>query len=415
MAKSPRRLIVIGGIALLVLAAIGWTLRPRPVPADFASVVRGNLTVTVDDEGETRLKDVYVVSAPVRGRVLRIDIEVGDAIRAGETLLATFEPTDPEILDVRSRSEAESEVGAAEAAIQLAVAERERATAELAFAESELRRKEPLAERGTISAADLDRTRLEANRARAAVAEARANVKVKRSQLEMARAALITARGLAESGGARNGGDDRFVIPVRAPVSGRVMRIIQESEAVVAPGTPILEVGDASQLEIVVDLLSTDAVKVTEGDQVMIEEWGGPATLAAVVRRVEPFGFTKVSALGIEEQRVNVIIDLTAPSIEWRALGHGYHVETSIVIDERKSVLKIPLSALFRVGGKWRVFVSRDGTARVQDIELGQRNDLEAEVVSGLSEGDRVILHPSDRITEGVAVEARPVVNGGLP
>lgn len=415
MAKPAPRLIVIGGIALLVVLAIGWTLRPRPVPADFAPVDRGNLRVTVDDEGETRLKDVYVVSAPVRGRVLRIDIEVGDTIRAGETVLATFEPTDPAILDVRSRTEAESEVNAAEAAIQLAVAERERAAAELAFAESELNRKEPLAERGTISAADLDRTRLEANRARAAVAEARANVKVKRSQLEMARAALITTYGPAESEGARNGGDDRLVIPVRAPVSGRVMRIIQESEAVVAPGTPILEVGDASRLEIVVDLLSTDAVKVTEGDRVMIEEWGGPSTLAAVVRRVEPFGFTKVSALGIEEQRVNVIIDLTAPPEEWRALGHGYHVETRIVIDERESVLKVPLSALFRAGGKWRVFVSRDGIARVQEIELGQRNDLEAEVASGLSEGDRVILHPSDRIAEGVAVEARPVMDGGLP
>ncbi len=412
MAKPAPRLIVIGGIALLVVLAIGWTLRPRPVPADFAPVVRGNLRVTVDDEGETRLKDVYVVSAPVRGRV---DIEVGDTIRAGKTVLATFEPTDPAILDVRSRTEAESEVNAAEAAIQLAVAERERSAVELAFAESELSRKEPLAERGTISAADLDRTRLEANRARAAVAEARANVKVKRSQLEMARAALITTYGPVESEGARNAGDDRFVIPVRAPVSGRVMRIIQESEAVVAPGTPILEVGDASRLEIVVDLLSTDAVKVTEGDRVMIEEWGGPATLAAVVRRVEPFGFTKVSALGIEEQRVNVIIDLTAPPEEWRALGYGYHVETRIVIDERKSVLKVPLSALFRAGGKWRVFVSRDGIARVQEIELAQRNDLEAEVASGLSEEDRVILHPSDRIAEGVAVEARPAVDDGLP
>ena len=184
MARFTRRSIVIGAVALLVLAAIGWSLRPRPVPADFAPVIRGNLTVTVDDEGETRLKDVSVVSAPVRGRVLRIDIEVGDGIRAGETVLATFEPTDPAILDVRSRSEAESEVGAAEAAIQLAIAERERAAAELAFAESELSRKEPLAERGTISAADLDRTRLEADRARAAVAEARANVRVKRSQLD---------------------------------------------------------------------------------------------------------------------------------------------------------------------------------------------------------------------------------------
>lgn len=407
MRKSTRRILVVGSISVLVLVAIGLSLRPRPTPADFAEVARGAVRVTVDEEGKTRLKDVYVVSAPVVGRVLRIDIDVGDVIRAGETILATFEPSDPEILNVRGRSEAESEVRAAEAAIELAVAERVRSNAELEFAKSELARNEPLVTRGTISKAEYDRARLEVDRARARLAEARANVDVKRSQLEMARAALITVRSL-EQGSDTPGGDERFVIPVRAPIDGRVMRIMQESEAVVTAGTPILEVGDQSELEIVVDLLSSDAVRVSEGDAVIIEEWGGAQNLAGVVRRVEPFGFTKISALGIEEQRVNVIIDLASPHEQWGSLGHGYRVETRIIIEEHEGVLKIPVSALFRTGERWSVFVDRDGVARLQIIDLGGRNALEAEVTSGLSEGERVILHPSDQIADGVRVEARP-------
>ncbi len=407
MRKPTRRILVVGSITVLVLAAIGLSLRPQAIPADFAEVTRGGIRVTVDDEGKTRLKDVYVVSAPVAGRVLRIGIEVGDDIRAGDTVLATFEPSDPAILDVRGRSEAESEVHAAEAAIELAIAERERSMAELEFAKSELARNEPLVARGTISKAEYDRARLEVDRARARLAEARANVNVKRSQLDMARAALITARSL-EQGSDTPGGDERFVIPVRAPIDGRVMRVMQESEAVVAAGTPILEVGDQAQLEIVVDLLSTDAVRVSEGDAVIIEEWGGVEDLAGIVRRVEPFGFTKISALGIEEQRVNVIIDLASPHEQWRSLGHGYRVETRIIIEEHKDVLKIPVSALFRTGDRWSVFAHRDGVARLQLIELGGRNALEAEVRSGLSEGERVVLHPSDQIADGVRVEARP-------
>ena len=284
---------------------------------------------------------------------------------------------------------------------------RRKSMAELEFAKSELARNEPLVARGTISKAEYDRARLEVDRARARLAEARANVNVKRSQLDMARAALITARSL-EQGSDTPGGDERFVIPVRAPIDGRVMRVMQESEAVVAAGTPILEVGDQAQLEIVVDLLSTDAVRVSEGDAVIIEEWGGVEDLAGIVRRVEPFGFTKISALGIEEQRVNVIIDLASPHEQWRSLGHGYRVETRIIIEEHKDVLKIPVSALFRTGDRWSVFAHRDGVARLQLIELGGRNALEAEVRSGLSEGERVVLHPSDQIADGVRVEARP-------
>ena len=406
MPNLTRRQIVIGAVSIVVIGLLALSMAPRPVPADMALLERGELLVTVDDEGETRLIDAYVVSAPVAGRVLRIEIEVGDEIRGGDTVLATFEPSDPAMLDMRSRSEAESEVRAAEAATGLAFAERDRAKAEMDFALAELERAEPLAQRGTISEAALDRARLEVQRATAAFNTAAANVNVRQSNLELARARLMTATDVEQ--GRANGEDARFVIPVRAPVDGRVMRLIQESEAVVGAGTPILEVGNPAELEIVVDLLSSDAVKVSPGDRVIIEEWGGADDLAGEVRRVEPFGFTKISALGIEEQRVNTIIDFTSPREAWTALGHGYRVELRVVIEERAEVLRLPIPALFRSGDDWSVFVNDDGRARLQTVDLGLRNTLYAEVRGGLEEGDEVILHPSDRVTDGVKLRARP-------
>ena len=406
MPHLTRRQIVIGAVSIVVVGLLALSMAPRPVPADMAVLERGDLLVTVDDEGETRLIDAYVVSAPVAGRVLRIEIEVGDEIRGGDTVLATFEPSDPAMLDVRSRSEAESEVRAAEAATGLAFAERDRAKAEMDFAQAELKRAQPLADRGTISEAALDRARLEVQRATAAFNTAAANVNVRQSNLELARARLMTATDVEQ--GRANGEDSRFIIPVRAPVDGRVMRLMQESEAVVAAGTPILEVGNPSELEIVVDLLSSDAVKVTPGDRVIIEEWGGAEDLSGEVRRVEPFGFTKISALGIEEQRVNTVIDFTTPREAWTALGHGYRVELRVVIEEREDTLRLPIPALFRSGEDWSVFVNDDGRARLRTVELGLRNTLYAEVQNGLAAGDEVILHPSDRVVDGVRVRARP-------
>ena len=396
-----RRSIVIGGIVFVLIVLIMMSLQPQPVGVDVAEVARGDLLVTIDDEGQTRLKDVYAVSAPVAGRVRRIDIEAGDPVTAGETILALFEPSDPAMLDVRSRSEAEAVVKAAEAAVGLAEAEQSRAQAQLDYADAELRRAVPLAERGTISQATLDQRQLAVRTARAQLAEAVASLRKVRADLETARATLITA----SNDGSDSQEDD--LIPVRAPISGRVLRVLQESEGVLATGTVLMELGDPAELEIVVDLLSTDAVKIKPGDRVIIDDWGGDKPLEGRVRLVEPFGFTKISALGIEEQRVNVVIDFQSEQSEWQSLGHGYRVETRVVVQDRKSVLKIPVSALFRSGESWAVFVDDDGSADLREISLGQRNTLEAEVTSGLEENEAVILHPSDAVVDGVGVERR--------
>ncbi len=398
-----RRTLVIGTIVLVVVVLVGLSLQPWPVGVDVAQVKRDNLLVTIDDEGQTRLKDVYTVSAPVAGRLRRIDIEAGDLVTAGQTVLALFEPSDPAMLDVRSRTEAEAIVKAAEAAVGLADAEQARAQAQLDFAEAELARAIPLAERGTISQATLDQRQLSVRTARAQLAEAVASLRKVQADLESARAILITARD-AEVNGTSDPDD---LIPVRAPISGRVLRVLQESEAVLAAGTVLMELGDPAELEIVVDLLSTDAVKIKAGDRVIIDDWGGDTPLEGRVRLVEPFGFTKISALGIEEQRVNVVIDFVSPQSDWQSLGHGYRVETQVVIQDRRGVLTIPVSALFRSGESWAVFVDDDGTARLREIELGQRNTLEAEVAGGLDESEAVILHPSDAIADDVDIERR--------
>lgn len=400
MPKLSRRQIVIGAIVLIVVVLIGLSLQPQPVGIDAAMVKRGDLLVTIDDEGQTRLKDVYVVSAPVAGRVRRIDIEPGDQVTAGDTVLALFEPSDPTMLDVRSRTEAEAFVKAADAGVGLAEAEQSRAQAQLDFANAELKRAVPLAERGTISQATLDQRQLSVRTARAELAQATANLRKIRADLESARATLITAR----DGDAVSDGD---LIPVRAPISGRVLRVLQESEGVLAAGTPLMELGNPTELEIVVDLLSTDAVRIKPGDRVIVDDWGGDQPLDGRVRLVEPFGFTKISALGIEEQRVNVIIDFVSPQTEWQSLGHGYRVETRVVVQDQRGVLKVPVSALFRSGESWAVFVDDDGTASLRTIELGKRNTLEAEVAVGLVEDEAVILHPSDAIIDGVDVMRR--------
>jgi HlyD family secretion protein len=393
-----RRTKVVGGVASVVVLFLVWAMRPQPIPADFATLSKGELLVTIGDEGETRVKDVYIVSAPVAGRVERIEMDVGDTVIANETVLALFQPQDPSVLDARSRSEAEAGVGMAEA-------ERARAQAQLDFAQSDMRRQEQLFREGTISEVALDRARLSVRTARSSLDQAVTTAAKRRTDLNTSRAAMATA------GRPTGPGTKIDYIPVRAPVNGRLLRRMQQSEAILAAGTPLLEIGDPATMEIVTDLLSTDAVKVKERQEVIIEDWGGAQALKGIVRRVEPFGFTKVSALGIEEQRVNVIIDFVSPREEWASLGHGYRVETRVVIERRDNVLMVPVSALFRVGSDWAVFrVAGDadgGTVKTVKVKIGSRNTLNAEIVEGLKAGDVVILHPSDEIAEGVNVAAR--------
>lgn len=389
----------------VLVAAIGGGLvhafMPQPMPVDIGQVTRGDMQVTLDGEGRTRVRDVYVVSSPVTGRKLRISRKVGEAVRAAETVLVSIEPSDPSFLDVRSQAEAASRIKTAEAGSSLAQADLKRYQAELDFARSDLERAIALVKRGTISTRDLDRAKLAMRTKEAAVAMAKAAMRVKRFELETARAALIDP---SEAGGERAGG---CCVEVRSPVDGQVLRVLVESESVVAAGAPLLEIGDPRRLEIIVDLLSSDAVQVKVGDEVLIDEWGGDKILTGRVRRIEPAGFTKVSALGIEEQRVNVLIDLIGPPADYDRLGHGFRVETNIVVWRGKDVLLMPMSALFRQDDDWAVFSVAAGKAVLRRIKIGRTNGVYAELLEGLEPDDKVIRHPSDIVVDGALVAAR--------
>ena len=396
-----RRLLFWGVLAVALAAGLLYAFRPQPVAVDLTTAARGSLVVTVDEEGETRIRDVFVLSAPVTGYLQRIDLDVGDVVQADLTAVARIEPIDPSFLDVRSEAQAQAAVQTAEAARRFAAAEVDSAEAELEFAKSELERARRLFAQEHVSERTLDDAE-RAHRTRTAALEtARASLRMRESELEEARSQLLSpAQG-------RRAFEACDCVTITAPVSGRILQIFNESEGVVSSGESLVEIGDPEDLEIVVDLLSEDAVKVEAGQQVLIEEWGGGKTLNGRVKRVEPFGFMKVSALGIEEQRVNVIIDFTDSPETWARLGHGYRVEARIVLWEGEAVIKLPLTALFRDGEDWAVFVAAAERAEKRQVEIGQRNGLEAEIVNGLIEGETVVLHPSDRVVEGVLLTAR--------
>ncbi len=401
MTVQRRRAVLWGALALLLGIGLAYAFWPRPVAVDFVLAGEGPLVVTVGDEGETRVRDVFVLSAPVTGYMRRIEHDVGDLLEAGLTEVAQIEPIDPTFLDVRSATQAQAAVEAAQAARSLAVAEVEMAAAELDFAEAELERARRLIVSATISERALDDAERVFRTKRAALSTAEAGLRMRDWELERARAELVSPAT------AQRSYDACDCVVMTSPVSGQILRIHQESEGVVTSGQALIDIGNPRDLEIVVDLLSEDAVKVEASQRVIIEDWGGPEDLQGRVRRIEPTGFTKVSALGIEEQRVNVIIDITDPPATWARLGHGYRVEVRIVLWESESVLKVPLTALFRNGGDWAVFVEDGGRARRQAVTVGRRTDLEAQVLEGLAEGVRVVLYPSDRVVEGVGLTAR--------
>ena len=396
-----KRLLLWGGPTLVVLVLIGLALLPKPVPADLATVERGPLLVTVDEEGETRVRDRFVISAPVPGRLLRIALEPGDEVVAGETVLATFQPSSPAPLDARSRAEAEARVRAAEAALGSARANDERADAELRYAEAVFERYRKLADEQIVSSERLEEAELEVQTKRKSQRASEFAVRNAEHELAASRAALVEA--YSTEPGHRKG--DPLIL--YSPVDGAVLRRIRWSEAVVPVGDALLEVGDPADIEIVSDLLSTDAVKVQPGQRVLIEQWGGELPLEGRVRRVEPYGFTKFSALGVEEQRVNVVVDFAGDSESRRALGDGYRVEVRIVVWEGEDVVKVPTSSLFRHEDGWFVWALDGDRAALREIEIGARNGLEAQVLAGLGEGERVVVHPSDQIVDGVAVEQR--------
>lgn len=400
---DSRRGFLAVGIGLLVLT-LAWALWPRPVTVETAEIGRGRLLVTVDEEGKTRIKDVYTVSAPITGKVVRVLLETGDPVKKDASIVASIEPTAPPFLDVRATRELEAQIEAYKAALALAEAEVNQAAAELQFAESELRRAQTLMNTNTIPERTLERTRVDVDTRRAALARSKANVEVRKRELES-----VQARTIAPEEAWKGEVPVGCCVTVRAPSNGRVLRIIQESERVVTAGTPLLEIGDPAKLEIIVDLLSSDAVKVRDGATASIEAWGG-APLTAAVTRIEPAGFTKVSALGIEEQRVRTVLKLVAATPEADRLGHEFRVMAKIGIYDAQQVLRVPISALFRTREQWSVYTVERGRARLAPVEIGQRNAEFAEVRKGLAERAVVILHPSDRVASGVRVSTvRPV------
>ena len=386
-------------ITIAVGALVFWLMRHKsPLPVDLASVDRGSIAATVSDDGITSVHDVYAVAAPVAGRVMRIDAEVGDKVVAGRSIVAHLAPAGVGFLDERSRAMAQASLRAATAQHDAAIAEGRRADAALQLARRDFDRIVPLATRGTVSRATLDRSRATRDEAAAALATARANASAAENAESVARAQLATPAG----------GDGSGTVTVRAPVSGAVLRIIQKSEAVVAAGAPLIEIGDPTgDLEVVADLLSSDAVKVRPGARVSIEDWGGPRPLVGRVRLVEPFGFLKVSALGVEEQRVNVRIDLVGDRNSHALLGHGYRVVARIVTDEAANVVRVPVNALVRTGQDWSVFVADGGKARRRKVNIGLMNDEFAKVRGGLEPGEKVVLFPGETIVDGSSLTER--------
>lgn len=389
-------------IVLLVVAGIVYGLWPRPVEVDWAEVTRGPMRVTVDEEGKTRIRERYVVSAPLTGSLMRVQLKAGSSVTADKTVLAILEPGDPALLNAREKSEAEARVKAADAARQQAEARVTAARKEHDLASGNLARARQSHADGVASNEEFQtaevREQVRAEELRAAQFATR----VAGFELDLARAAFRRT-------------DPKSTLPpedsrldIRAPVDGKILRIYQESAAIVAAGTKLLELGDPSDLEMVIEVLSADAVRIASGNRVIVERWGGDTSLNGRVRLVEPAAFLKVSALGVEEQRVNVIADFTDPIEKRLALGDAYRVETRIVVWEAADVVRVPAGALFRApGGEWAVFAIRTGRAKATPVIVGRSNGLEAEVLAGLTPGDRVVLHPSDRVKDGGRVSGR--------
>lgn len=381
----------------VIIAVIVFGFLPRPVLVDTAVVARGKLSVTVEEEGRTRVKDRYVVSAPVAGYIRRIELEVGDSVDKDQDI-AYLDPVPSTVLDPRTRAEAEARVAAARAALKVAVEQVKATAADLSYAESELFRLQRLYDSNNVSRDALQAAQSRHRKALAAHQSAQFSVDVAGYELKAAQAAL-------QYSAAKNGAAPETV-PIKSPVKGDILKILHKSEGVVDRGQALLELGNPLSLEVEVDVLSRDAVRMQAGTRVILKRWGGDP-LNGVVRLVEPVGFTKISALGVEEQRVLVIVDITSSPQSWSRLGDGYRVEAEFILWQGDNVLQVPISALFRVQEEWATFVVEDGRARLRNVKIGRRGSLDAEVLAGLAENDVVITHPGDTVADGVRVRSR--------
>lgn len=399
--KITRRQLLLAVVALLLVAALGYGFMPRPAPVDVVRVAAGPLRVTVDEDGRTRIKERYVISAPIGGQLRRIELHPGDAVKAGVTLLASIDPVEPMLLDARTRAQLEARLRAAEAQADLAGPRVERARAAQALAQLEYTRVARLLEQQAVARQDVDRAREAARMADEDLKAADYARRIAGFELEQARAALLRS-----TPGPR---PEECVgeMKLLAPVDGRVLRVFHQDAAVVQPAARLLEIGDPAQLEAEIDVLSSDAVRIAPGARVRFEHWGGSTPLEGRVRVIEPAGFLKISALGVEEQRVNVIVDFVTPPAERRTLGDAYRVEARIVVWESDRVLKAPVGALFRHQGAWAVFAVREGRARLTAVQVGHSDGREMEITGGLAEGDEVVVHASDKVGDGVKVAVR--------
>ena len=403
--KHSRRWIIAGIIAVLVLG-FTYAFWPRPVLVDIEAAGTAPMRVTIDEIGRTQVHDIYVVSTPTNGRLLRPNVEPGDQVFAGKTIVARMLPTNPAALDIRTKEQARAGVEAAEAALRAAIAELELAHSERDVADSELTRAQALFNSGTVSQAALEAAERAARATAAGAEAASAKLSMQRANVENARALLIgfDDRALADAL-AGNGAD---VIDLRAPADGRVLRVVQQSESILPAGTPILEIGDVEQdLEVIVELLSTDAVAIGTGQKVLVTNWGGDHDLVGQIDRIDPFGYTKYSALGVEEQRVRATIRFDGPAGDRAGLGHGFRVDVRVVTWEADDALTISSGALFRDDGGWAVYVVEDGTVSLRRVEVAANNGLQAAISAGLAEGEHVILYPTPSVLPGVQVSQR--------
>jgi HlyD family secretion protein len=394
---ARRKLYIIIIILVAVLATL-YGFIPKAVDVDLVDVSRGPLQVTIEEEGRTRLKERYVISAPASGYIRRVEAKVGDRVEKGQAVVA-LEPLRSQSLDPRSRAEAEAVVSAAKAALEAAREKERAAAAEADYIAKRSARIAKLYSKGYVAKDQFDQTESELEKARAAGDSAKAAIDVARYEYDRARATLRNFNPV-------NRDVSKSTVYISSPVSGNIFKIHRESEGSVAAGEPLMDIGNQENLEVITEVLSSDAVKIKKGTSVLFKRWGGDKPLSGTVRIVEPAGFTKFSSLGVEEQRVIVIADIASPPETWRALGDGYRLESHFIVWEGRDVLQVPASSLFRSGEKWAVFVGDKGKARLRIVEVGQRNGLTAGIKSGINAGEKVIAHPGDSISDGTRIRA---------
>ena len=398
--EGAKRLVKISlvfiAVALLVFAFI-----PEKVQVDLISVEKGDLIVSVEGEGKTRIHDIYTIYTPIDGRITRLESNAGDRVTAGKTIIANMYPANPTFLDKRSEIQAKADISGAEAALELASSRVRQAQAQLKFDQSEFKRTQALFENNMVSTAELERAEIQLTMQKAEQETSLANRALMVSRLRAAQAELLQPESTSEIEG------ETCQICIYSPVDGYVLRLLHKSESIIPAGTALVEIGDPRDLEVNIEMLSSNAVKVKIGDKAFIKRWGGSDDLAAIVKVIEPSGFTKISALGVEEQRVNVILSLTDPYDKWQSLGDAFRVEAEIVIDHLKGINKVPLSALFRQNGLWSVLKVIDGEVILQAVKVGKRNNFFAEITQGLMVGEQVIIHPNNSIEVGMNVIQR--------